>query len=109
MRSRAIQEQGAVDLEPAAMLSAIVAVLALVASAGGLFISGLYRDNSFVTAAWSGNDLVTLIVAVPLLAGSARLAIDGSRRDCSSGSACSTTCCMPTRTTCSAPRSTASF
>ena len=80
MRSRVVQEHRAVSLEPAATLSAIVAALAVVASAGGLFLRGLYRDNTFVTAAWRGSDVVTLIVAVPLLAGAARLAIDGSRR-----------------------------
>lgn len=48
-------------------LTVITLVLAIVAAAGGLFIENLYRDNSFVTAVWQGNDLVTLVVAVPLL------------------------------------------
>ena len=50
-------------------LTIIIAVLAAIASAGGFFIKGLYRDNLLVTSGWYGNDLVTLFVAVPLLAG----------------------------------------
>jgi hypothetical protein len=49
----------------ARLLSVIVALLAFVASAGGLFWEGLYRDNTLVTAAFRGNDLITLVVAVP--------------------------------------------
>jgi hypothetical protein len=45
----------------------LILLLAVMASLGGLCINGLYRDNSFVTAAWYGNDLVTLTLAVPLL------------------------------------------
>ena len=53
-------------LKPAYILSVIIATLMAVASASGLF-TDLYRDNATVTAAWRGNDLVTLFVAVPLL------------------------------------------
>ncbi|HLE29872.1 MAG TPA: hypothetical protein VI793_17230 [Anaerolineales bacterium] len=60
------------------ILSASIAILALVQSAGGLFISGLYRDNLFVTSAWKGNDLVTLAVAVPILVAALILAMRGS-------------------------------
>lgn len=49
------------------ILSAIIAALALLASAGGLFIQGLYRDNAFVTTTWLGNDAVTLFLVVPIL------------------------------------------
>jgi hypothetical protein len=48
-------------------LSVTAAVLALIASVGGLFMAGLYRDNDLVTAAFRGNDLITLAIAVPLL------------------------------------------
>lgn len=61
-------------------LSAIIAVLMIVASAGGLFIEGLYRDNLFVTSAWRGNDLVTLLVAVPALITALILSRRGSQR-----------------------------
>jgi hypothetical protein len=62
------------------VLSAILAVLAIAASAGGLFVDELYRDNPFATAAWRGTDLATLVVAVPLLVGSLVLARRGSFR-----------------------------
>ncbi|MGD2157030.1 MAG: hypothetical protein PVG32_09175 [Anaerolineales bacterium] len=54
-------------LRPVYILSAMIAILATIASAGGLFLDGLYRDNTFVTSLWGGNDLVTLVVAVPML------------------------------------------
>jgi len=50
--------------EPARILSVIIAALAAFAAAGGLLSNGPYRDNSFVTAAWRGNDLVTIVVAL---------------------------------------------
>ena len=50
-------------------LSYGIAVLAAIASAGGLFMDGLYRDNAFVTTTWLGNDAVTLFLAVPILIG----------------------------------------
>ena len=65
---------------PTYILSAIVIVLALVASVGGIFINELYQDNQLVTAAWYGNDLVTLLVAVPILIVALFLAIRGSLR-----------------------------
>ena len=62
------------------ILSVLIAVLALVASAGGLFLDNLYRDNPFVTAVWQGNDAVTLFVAVPILVVASILAQRGSKR-----------------------------
>jgi hypothetical protein len=41
------------------ILSGIIAVLTIVAAAGGLFIDDLYRGNAFATSAWRGTDLVT--------------------------------------------------
>ncbi len=49
-------------------LSWLIVALAGIASAGGLLIPGLYRDNDFVRTAWLGNDQITLFVAVPALA-----------------------------------------
>lgn len=46
----------------------IVAVLVALASGVGLFGADVYHDNALVQAAWHGNDLVTLVVAVPLFA-----------------------------------------
>jgi hypothetical protein len=39
----------------------------LIASAGGLLLDNLYRDNAFVRTTWLGNDAVTLFLVVPLL------------------------------------------
>jgi len=66
--------------KPAFILSVIIAILATLASAGGLFIEGLYRDNLLVTSGWYGNDLVTLFVAVPLLVGAMFFAERDSQR-----------------------------
>lgn len=68
------------NLKSAHILSAIIAVLALIASAGGLLIPDLYRDNALITAGWFGNDLVTLFVALPILIVSLVLSMRGSRR-----------------------------
>ncbi len=43
-------------------------------------IPSLYRDEDWVMAAWFGNDLVTLLVAVPLLIWSLLGVREGSRR-----------------------------
>jgi hypothetical protein len=59
------RQTAATQLSLATALSAIVALLALIASTGGLFWDGLYRDNKLVTAALRGNDLITLVIAVP--------------------------------------------
>lgn len=58
------------------ILSWIIVVLAAAASVGGLLLPGLYRDNDFVNAVWQGNDLVTLVVAIPALL----VAMHGSRK-----------------------------
>jgi len=61
-------------------LSILIAILAAGASAGGLALPALYRDNLFVVSAWKGNDLVTLFIAVPLLVASLVFAGKGSTR-----------------------------
>ena len=67
-------------LKPALVLSSVVAALAVIASAGGLFLEGLYRDNLFVTSAWKGNDLVTLFVGIPVLVAALIFSRRGSLR-----------------------------
>lgn len=62
------------------VVSAVVVLLAAVASIGGIVIDDLYRDNLLVASGFVGNDLVTLLVAVPLLAGSLILTMRGSPR-----------------------------
>lgn len=69
-----------INLKPAFTLSVIVSILAIVASVGGLIIPDLYRDNEFVKSAWFTNDLITLIVAIPLLITSLLFAFKGSVR-----------------------------
>lgn len=60
-------------------LSVLATFLAAVASAWGL-LGDLYRDNTLVTAAYRGNDLVTLVVVVPLVIVSLIFAARGSQR-----------------------------
>lgn len=61
-------------------LTWLIAALAVIATLGGLLVDGLYRDNTFVAAAWRGNDWVTSMLAVPLLVASSSLAMRGSLR-----------------------------
>lgn len=61
-------------------LTIAISLLAAIASAGGLLLNGLYRDNAFVTTTWLGNDFITLFLAVPILVASLILAQRGSAR-----------------------------
>jgi hypothetical protein len=67
-------------LKTARSLSFLIAVLAAVEAAGGLLLPGLYRDNLFISSAWKGNDLVTLLVAVPILVAALVFAVRSSGR-----------------------------
>lgn len=60
--------------------SILIAILAALASAGGLLCKGLYRDNAFVTTTWLGNDAVTLFLAVPILVAALFFSARGSLR-----------------------------
>jgi len=48
-------------------ISWLVALLMVVQAGVGVVAPSVYRDTGWVTAAWYGNDLVSLLVAVPLL------------------------------------------
>ena len=61
-------------------LSVLVAVLMAVVSGAGLFFHELYQDNALIASSWYGNDLVTLVVATPLLGVALLGAWGGSRR-----------------------------
>lgn len=61
-------------------LSVGVAALMLLQSVSGVAFPKLYRDAGWVTAAWYGNDLVTALVAVPLMAWALMAVRRGSRR-----------------------------
>jgi len=50
------------------VLSVILAVCMAVQSSLGLAFPHLYRDTGYVKETWFGNDLATLVLAVPLLA-----------------------------------------
>ena len=60
-------------------LSIIITILIIVASAGGLFIDGLYRDNTWTTTQLRGSDLVRLLVVVPVLVAALILTKRGSQ------------------------------
>lgn len=61
-------------------LSALISILASIASIGGLALPGLYRDSDFIKNAWLANDWVTLAVATPALIVAMRLALRNSWR-----------------------------
>ncbi len=67
-------------LNTAKNLSYIIALLALVAAAGGILLGSLYRDNAFVTAAWKANDWITLLVAIPALVAAVVFSMRGQQR-----------------------------
>ena len=49
------------------ILSLIILVLTVTATLGGLLIPSLYQDNERFVTIWQSNDLITLVIAVPLL------------------------------------------
>jgi len=57
-----------------------IAILLAIATAGGIFISGLYRDNPYFVAQAIGQDFISLIVVLPALIITAFLASRGSPR-----------------------------
>ena len=61
-------------------LSAPIALLLAVAAGSGLFVEGLYRDPPSLVAQALGQDIVTLVVALPALVIGAILASRGSER-----------------------------
>lgn len=61
-------------------LSTIIAILAVVASLGGLLIHGLYRGDPAWLPFAVGNDLVTLVLAVPIFIAALILSRRGSER-----------------------------
>ena len=69
-------------LRAAQILSEVVLLLMVVQAALGLAVSGLYPEQTWAVAAFRGNDLVTLLVAAPVLA----VAMLAGRRQQSSAS-----------------------
>ena len=68
------------NLRLAYWLSAALAVVALVASAVGVFVLGIFRDPAMTVGNARGTALVILVVAVPTLVVSMILAARGSLR-----------------------------
>ena len=69
-------------LTAAWVLSGVLLLLMVVQAALGLAVGDLYPEEPWAVAAFRGNDLVTLLVAAPVLA----VAMFASRRDASSAS-----------------------
>jgi len=67
-------------LRAARVLTGVIAVLMAAAAGAGLFADGLYRDGAWAREAFRGADLVTLVLAVPLLIAGLVLSMRGSRR-----------------------------
>lgn len=61
-------------------LSVLLLMLMAAQASLGLVFSGEYRDAEWIVATWWGNDWVTLLLAVPLLAAGLMLAKRGSTR-----------------------------
>jgi hypothetical protein len=57
-----------------------IAILLVLAAGGGVFISGLYRDNPYFVAQAVGQDRMSLAVVLPTIVASAFLASRGSHR-----------------------------
>ena len=62
------------------MLTATLAVLVLAQCSLGLLMPEVYVDPAWIKAAWFSNDLVTLVVALPFLIVTSKLARQGSPR-----------------------------
>ncbi len=80
--SEEIRSAGASPLgtPPVWHLSFFIAALMLLQGMMGFLFPGLYRDVDWVAAAWYGNDIVTALVAAPLLIWSLMAVRRGSRR-----------------------------
>jgi hypothetical protein len=68
------------QLRAAYLLSGAIAVLMVVAAALGLFVDGLYREGAWAREALRGGDLVTLVLAAPVLMVALALSVRGSKR-----------------------------
>lgn len=60
------EEKSIEYLKVAKILTACAIIISAFLSLGGIFLS-IYRDNQLITAVWQGNDIVTLLVAIPML------------------------------------------
>lgn len=80
-RTAAAEPDAPTRLTPCLRASAVVGLLLAVAAGVGLFVPGIYKDNTaFAAAAFRGTDLVSVAVALPVLFASLALGRRGSRR-----------------------------
>jgi hypothetical protein len=77
-RATSVSARG--TLRAAYVLSAAVVVVMVASSVIGLFVHGLYPGGAWASEALRGGDLVTLLVAAPLLAYALMRTIGGSTR-----------------------------
>lgn len=68
------------SLRASFVMSGLIAALMAFVSAVGVFAPQVYRDNALIAHTFPGQDLVTLVVAVPLLVVGLVLAARGSAR-----------------------------
>ncbi len=64
---------------PAYFVSIIVLSLMATASAGGLIMQNIYQDSAVIQSGWVGNALISLVIGVPVLAGSMVLSMRGNK------------------------------
>ncbi|MGM0445860.1 MAG: hypothetical protein ACQEQH_05580 [Bacillota bacterium] len=48
------------------VLSYIIILLTLIATLSGVFVKEMYQDNLLVVSAWTGTDIITLILGIPI-------------------------------------------
>src|SRR5690242_4418304 len=77
--SISVERTVSTSLRIAYLLTAIIIPLAFIASLGGLFISGLYRDTPQIVPTMQGQDAVTVLIT-PILLVSLLAARRGSTR-----------------------------
>lgn len=49
------------------IITILIIILSVIASVGGLFFNNLYNDNDFVKIVWKSNDLLTLVLIIPIM------------------------------------------
>jgi hypothetical protein len=77
---RSVPANGSRSVEIARGLSILIAVLMAGASILGLFSASIYRDNDWAKSGFRGNDLISLVLATPILLAGVMLTRRGSAR-----------------------------
>jgi len=53
-------------VKPITILSIFILLLSLIATVGGLVLSNIYQDSQTMITIWQSNDLITLMIVVPI-------------------------------------------